>query len=122
MNQEITSAVMQIIGSILMLGATVFGIWAQRLAKKWLNNDTKRQLAEYAVMAVEQMYKTLHGEEKLAQAMVLFSEQLAEKNIYVSESEMRLLLESAVGKFNEAFKKNETNEDEVEPEIESDKN
>lgn len=114
MNQEITSAVMQIIGSILMLGATVFGIWAQRLAKKWLNNDTKRQLAEYAVMAVEQMYKSLHGDEKLAQAMVLFSEQLAEKNIYVSESEMRLLLESAVGKFNEAFKKNETTETETE--------
>lgn len=112
MKEMVVQSIYQIVGIILMLGATALGIWAKNLAKKWLNNDTKKQLAEYAVMAVEQVYKSLHGEEKLGQAMAIFSQQLSEKNIYISEDEMRLLLEAAVGKFNDAFnKKDEPTED-----------
>lgn len=112
MKEMVVQSVYQIVGIILMLGATALGIWAKNLAKKWINNDTKRQLAEYAVMAVEQVYKSLHGKEKLSQAMAIFSQQLSEKNIYISEDEMHLLLEAAVGKFNDVFnKKDEPTDD-----------
>lgn len=113
MKEAIVQSVYQIVGIILMLGATALGIWAKNLAKKWVNNDTKKQLAEYVVLAVEQIYKSLHGEEKLTQAIALFSQQLSEKNIYITESEMRLLLEAAVGKFNDAFNKKDNTTDDT---------
>lgn len=116
MREEVVQAIWQVIGIVLTLGATALGIWAKNLAKKWVNNDTKRQIAENVVLMVEQVYKTLHGEEKLAQAMVLFSEQLAEKNIYITDSEMKLLLEATVAKFNDAFHKDDTEEDETDTE------
>ena len=43
--------------------------------------------------------------EKLQMAMKVLSDQLAEKNIKITGTEMKLLIEAAVAEFNEAFKK-----------------
>ena len=40
--------------------------------------------------------------------MKTFSEMLAEKGITITELEMKVLLEAAVGEFNETFKKGKT--------------
>ena len=62
-------------------------------------------VAKTAVQFVEQVYKDLHGEDKLNTALEAASDMLAEKGITVSELEMRVLLESAVAEFNDAFNK-----------------
>jgi hypothetical protein len=49
----------------------------------------------------------LHGEEKLDMALGFASEMLTEQGITITELELRMLLEAAVGEFNEAFKKAE---------------
>lgn len=81
------------------------GVQAKALADKFLNDKTKRDVAKTVVSAVEQIYKDIHGEEKLEKALESASEMLAEKGITVTDLEMRMLIEAAVAEFNKAFEK-----------------
>ena len=93
----------EILGTLLVTIAGALGLWVKSFVKKYLDDNNKRSIAKMVVQGVEQVYKTLHGEEKLNKAMQMFSELLLEKGIKISELEMRLLLESAVGEFNKVF-------------------
>ena len=75
------------------------------LYTKYINDKTKQVVAKTAVQFVEQVYKDLHGDEKLGQALTAASEMLYEKGIAFTELEMRVLIEAAVGEFNNAFSK-----------------
>ena len=66
---------------------------------------TKRAMAKIVVQFIEQTYKDLHGEAKLNAALAALSELLMQKGIKATDYEMRILIEAAVGEFNEAFKK-----------------
>lgn len=90
------------------------GAAAKRLVTKYLNDKTKRTIAKVVVQGVEQIYKDLHGEEKLNAALTTFSEMLAEKGITATELEMRMLIEAAVGEFNNVFNKGEAIEEPTE--------
>lgn len=90
------------------------GVKVKALADKYLNTKIKQDVARTVVQAVEQVYKDLHGEEKLNQALIAASEMLAEKGITVTDLEMRMLIEAAVAEFNRAFEKPEIDADTVE--------
>ena len=62
------------------------------------------------------MYKDLHGDEKLQKALEVASDMLLTKGITISDIELRMLVESAVAEFNDAF--NKTGETTVENELE----
>ena len=85
------------------------GVQAKALVDKYLNDKTKRAVAKTVVQAIEQVYKDLHGDDKLNKALESMSEMLAEKGITITELEMRMLIEAAVAEFNKAFEKKETN-------------
>lgn len=97
----------EIIGTLLVALAGVFGMIAKRIAERALDTPVKQQLAKIAVQFVEQTYKELHGEEKLNAALMALAGLLAEKKINASESEMRIMIEAAVAEFNEVFKTKE---------------
>jgi len=90
------------------------GIVAKNIYQKYINTKEKKQIAEDVVKFTEQVYKDLHGDEKLNKALEAASEILAEKGIQCSELEMRVLIEAALASFNDAF-----NEEEVLPESEN---
>lgn len=94
------------------------GIVAKKLYEKYINTKEKQKVAEDVVRFTEQVYKDLHGEEKLEKALEAAAEILAEKGIQCSSLELRVLIESALASFNEAFKKNESEDDLALPEIE----
>lgn len=96
---------MQILYTIITAIAGYIGIVLKNVVTKYFNDKTKQSVAKTAVQFVEQVYKELHGEEKLNAALSAASEMLGEKGITVSELEMRVLIEAAVSEFNEAFKK-----------------
>ena len=96
---------LEILGAILTAIAGYIGIVVKGLVTKYLNDMTKRSVAKTAVQFVEQVYKDLHGEDKLNAALNAASEMLAEKGITVSDLEMHVLIEAAVAEFNEAFNK-----------------
>ena len=95
----------EILGTLILAMAGIFGMIAKNLVSKHLDTDTKRTLAKVVVQFVEQTYKNLHGEDKLNAALNVLAEMLLEKGIHTSELEMKVLIESAVAEFNEVFNK-----------------
>lgn len=90
----------------------VAGLVAKGIAKlfnKYADTKEKRNVAKTVVMAVEQIYKDLHGPDKFAKALEWLLELLAEKGITITDSEAQALIEAAVGEFNKVF------DEEVEP-------
>lgn len=92
-----------ILYSILTALAGYLGIVVKNIYQKYINDKTKQDVAKTCVKAVEQIYKDLHGEEKLQKALEAASEMLANKGITISDLEMRILIEAAVAEFNDAF-------------------
>lgn len=103
-----------ILYAVLTALAGYIGIFAKKLYTKYVNDKTKQAVAKTVVQAVEQIYKDLHGEEKLNKALEAASEMLAEKGITITDLEMRMLIEAAVAEFNNAFEKTGTDADTVE--------
>lgn len=93
----------EILGILLTFIFGYLGIVAKNLAAKFLNDKTKQSIAKTVVLFVEQVYKDLHGDEKLNAALAAASELLGEKGIFFSEFEMKTLIEAAVAEFNGAF-------------------
>lgn len=104
-NEFLSTYGMKILGTILTALAGYLGVVIKNLCQKYLNDKTKQDVAKTCVKAVEQIYKDLHGEEKFNKALECISDMLAEKGIAVSETEMKMLIESAVAEFNEVFSK-----------------
>ena len=95
----------QIMYAIITAIAGYVGIVVKNLVTKYLNDKTKKAVAKSAVQFVEQVYKDIHGEKKLAEALAAASEMLAQKGITVTDLELRVLIEAAVAEFNAAFNK-----------------
>ena len=91
---------MELVGLLLVI---LFGIFG-KIAKRLLDTPVKQAMAKAVVQFVEQVYKELHGEDKLNAALVTLADLLAEKKIHATEVEMRVLIEAAVAEFNEVFK------------------
>lgn len=64
-----------------------------------------KEIASMVVGAIEQTYKTLHGEEKLNLAKIEMIKLAKEKGIKLSQRELDLLIESAVKEMNKSIKK-----------------
>jgi hypothetical protein len=99
---------MEIIGTILLALAGTLSMAAKALATKYINTKIKRDVAHTVVQAVEQLYKDLHGPAKLAKALEAAASMLTAQGITVTDLELRMLLEAAVGEFNNVFTVPET--------------
>lgn len=94
-----------ILGTILTAIFGYLGVIAKQLATKYINDKTKQTVAKTVVQAVEQLYKDLHGDDKLIKALEAAADMLTEKGINVTDLELRMLIEAAVAEFNDAFHK-----------------
>lgn len=92
-----------ILYAVLTFVGGYLGIVAKNLYTRYVNNNTKRAVARTVVQGVEQIYKDLHGAEKLAKALEAAAEMLAAQGITTTELELRMLIEAAVAEFNDAF-------------------
>ena len=82
----------------LTILAAIFGTLgytAKRLYTRYINTKEKE--------SVEQVWKDIHGYEKMAKALETASALLKKKNIDYDAAEMRVLIEAAVAEFNDAF-------------------
>ena len=94
---------MELLYTLIMALAGWLAVVAKNLVTKYINDKTKKSVAKTVVQAVEQIYKDLHGDEKLNKATEYMAEMLTEKGITATELEVRMLLEDAVGEFNKVF-------------------
>ena len=116
LNEFISQYGTTILYAILTAIAGYLGVVIKRLYEKYINDKTKQAVAKTVVQAIEQIYKDLHGDEKLDKALKAASEMLAEKGISITDLELRMLIEAAVAEFNEAFKKESASATSPEPE------
>ena len=85
---------------IAAVGTFIIGIIKAKYTE-YVNTDTKKELAMLTVRYVEQVFKALHGTEKLDKAKASFVSILNEKGIKITDEELTMLLEAAVHKMNE---------------------
>lgn len=101
----ISNYLTQILWAIFLAVAGFLGMQVKNLYKKYVTTEIKQAVCKTAVRFVEQVYKDIHGPDKLAKAMQRASEMLAEYGIVISEYELVSLLEAAVNEFNNIFHK-----------------
>lgn len=85
---------------IAAVGTFIVGVIKAKYTE-YVNTDTKKELAMLTVRYVEQVFKALHGDEKLNKAKSAFIKVLNERGIEISEDEVNILLEAAVNQMNE---------------------
>lgn len=94
----------QIIYTVLTAIIGAIGTWVGSLYKKYINDKTKESVVKTCVKAVEQIYNDLHGEEKYNKAVEAITEMLNEKNITISEFEIKMLIEASCSEFVKGIK------------------
>lgn len=97
----------QILLMILLALAAFLGTQVKNLYKKYVTTEIKQAVCRTVVRTVEQLYKDLHGEDKLRKAMGRASKILAEYGIEISEYELVSMIEAAVNEFNNNFNKDQ---------------
>lgn len=93
----------QIVLIILLALASFLGAQIKRMYTKYVTTEIKQAVCKTAVRFVEQVYRDIHGQEKLKAAMQKASELLEEKGIAITEIELIAMLEAAVNEFNNSF-------------------
>ena len=91
---------------VLSILCAVFGALghaAKQLWRSYVNTKEKESVAYTVAAFVEQVWKDIHGHDKLMKALETASELLKKKNIDFDAEEMRVLIEAAVAEFNDAF-------------------
>lgn len=105
MNEILATYSLEIIKAVVLAIFAIIGVYAAKLQTKYIDTDTKRKIAATTVAYIEQVYKDLHGGEKLARALVVAASMLSQKGIKTTEEELKVLLEAAVKEMNDKFKK-----------------
>lgn len=88
-----------ILPAIASIVAAVLGVLATKIKKAYqekCDNETVKAIVDSAVRYVQQVYYSAEGQEKLAKATEKASTVLNEKGIKVSDTQLNMLIESAV--------------------------
>lgn len=93
----------QLLGIIVKAVAAFLGILAAVLFTRHANTATKQAVAKTCVLFVEQAFKDLHGEEKMAAALTRAAQLLKNYGIKFDAGEMMVLAEAALAELNGAF-------------------
>lgn len=110
-NNDFLNQLIQILLPILATFITgVFTYLGNKIKKTYeekVKTETAKTVVKDVVQFVEQVYKDLHGPEKLQKAIEQASAILKSKGIEITETEINMLIESAVYGLNEGLKKDE---------------
>ncbi len=101
----INSYGLYILGILVVALFGYLGKILKRVSDTLVDSEFKRAVADVVVQFVEQVFQNLHGEDKLNKALEQAEMLLAKKGIKFDADEMKVFIEAAVAKFNEAFAK-----------------
>ena len=100
MSTDFINQLIQVLEPTLLVIVTAVASYVATKVKNTLerkaNNEVAKQVIEDTVKYVQQVFKDLDGKDKLEKAVEKASDVLAEKGIAVSETEINMLIESAV--------------------------
>ena len=103
--ETIQPYILEIIVAILTGVASFIGMKIKKVYEDYVNTKTKKDVVDTTVKYVEQVYKDIHGAEKLIKAKEKALEWLNEKGINISDTELEILIEASVNGFNNGLNK-----------------
>ncbi len=92
----ISNNLIQIISTIITGVIGYLGIRLKNLCQEFIQEKIKRDIVEKTVKYVEQVGKNLNCSEKKEKALEKSLEWMKEKKISISDTELEILIESAV--------------------------
>ena len=104
---QLMEILLPILATFLTGMFTYIGTRLKTAYEQKINTETAKAVVDDAVKFVEQVYKDLHGKEKLEKAVEQVSQVLISKGINLSEAEITMLIESAVYGLNHGWFENE---------------
>lgn len=90
----------EIVFTIFSAILAFMGTRIRALYEEHIKTKEKRQVVKDCVLMVEQIYKDIHGKEKLEKAKESIISILNEKNIPITDLEMDVLIEATVQELN----------------------
>ena len=96
MLEAIQPAFMSLLGTVVTCLFGYIGLKAKQVYTKYVDNQVKQDVVNSTVNYVEQVYKDIHGEEKLQKAKEKVTEILTEQGIKITDADLEMLIESAV--------------------------
>lgn len=100
MNEMWKQVIFEGLQGIIGIAITVLLAFIRKKYNQYVNTDTKKKLVNDVVYYTEQVFKALHGKEKLEKAKSTLVTLLNEKGISFTEEELNVLIESAVNQLN----------------------
>ena len=91
----------QIIFTLLTGALTAIGTWIGKKYQEICNERIKRDTVKTCVNAVEQLYPDMLGEEKYIKATESIKEILFNKNIIITDLEIKMMIEEQCNRFNQ---------------------
>lgn len=104
MYQEIINALIPVIITALTGVISYIGITIKNKIAEKIDNDIKKSLVETTVKYIEQVFKDIHGKEKLDMALQKAEELFKEKGINIGHTELEMMIEEVVNNINEGGK------------------
>ena len=101
--EQAFKAALELVSAAVLALFGWIGVQAKNLYKRYVNTDIKRAVVWDAVQFVEQVFKSIHGQDKFNAAMHEAEEILQEMGIPITDTELRTLIESAVKTMNDNF-------------------
>lgn len=94
----IQNYLIEILGTIITAVASYVGIQIKKAYTKYVDTKTKKEIVDATVKYIEQIYKStmITNEKKFEEAKTKALEWLNAKNIKISDTELEVLIESAV--------------------------
>lgn len=106
-NNIINGVLIPLLSTILLGVAGWLGVKLKQHLDEKEKNKTILQVVAICVSAVEQIYKELHGPDKLQKCIEMVTDMLSTRGIEISATDIRILIESVLAEFNNAFEKGE---------------
>jgi hypothetical protein len=100
-----------IVGTALSAFCAWLGTKIKAIYQEKANTELKKKIIDDTVQYVEQVFKHSSSEEKLAEAVKSASEWLQDKGLTVTDSELRVLIESSVYSLTSSFYEVTSNEE-----------
>lgn len=106
MNEFLAAAMpglLQALEAVIAIICGYVGIKLKQMYNQKINSQEKIDVVWHTVKYVEQIYKDLHGQEKLDKAVDTAGTILKSKGIPIGADEIRVLIESAVSSMNDGM-------------------
>ena len=106
MMELIQDNLIQILATIITAVASFIGVSIKKAYTKYVDTKTKKEIVDLTVKYIEQIYKNtiISNEDKLAQAKEKALEWLNSKGLKISDTELDILIESAVNGLKQTHK------------------